>query len=652
MEGGTISQVTTTNAPKDEKAPRLRLNSTWAARGRPRTPDVSLNELSPKDPTSEEHTEKQNAKYKDRGRVRYSIGTQIKSTTNSPLRRVRSSSSTTITTPTEASTLIIVTPTPEVKKPLQIIDSMRNFKKTKLPSSILSTTPMSVIKEIQSVEEFENKEETEDVDSFEKFISTKFHDDNFFTIPSFDDGDDFKHDSDNKNSNNGVKQDFSSPSYSFSSYFPKEDSYSYKEDSDPFKSSFFDFDSELTTPKNDFFDKKFQRISSSIIKNLDSIKAKSSPPNTTNVHKIVKENIGLERLSNNTPSNKSSVFLTNTKEIRLKDNQGAGSANKELSDVQGTSIYYEMSVLSTETYAINHSNEDDCDNDTSVIETTTSTSPQEELGAIKATQPTLESGTTKPIEPQTTPEVLSTVSSNFFPISSVQPFYNSLGVVPVSTQNFVPTTERITRIFSSSFTRNRNYSKRLNLNGTKDSPNSVTLKADSSVNTARPPPARKFYTSPKTTKPIWLSPRRNITRVFTRPTNPTTIYSEHFNVKDKFKPSNLRQPSKTMLTTVPSAEIDPVLQSDIGGIKKVVHSQSISDNTIPSLRKRGSTRFTTSTATSSEQDTELSDLEIPSTAWALAGLISPPSQSSSVVNASENELQKVGDVIGEIAKCI
>lgn len=538
--------------------------------------------------------------------------------------------------------MIIVTPTAEVKKPLQIIDSMRNYKKTKMPSPTSSTTPLSVLKESQRIEEFEDKDETEDAGSFEQFISSKFHGSNFFATPNFGDEDDYKRDSDDESSNNKVKQDFSSPSYSFSSYFPKE-SYSYKEDSDPFKSSFFDFDTELTTPRNDFFDKKFQQISTSIIKNLDSIKDKSPLPKKTNVTKIMKENIDLERLSNNnTPSNKSSVFLKNTKEIRLLDNQGQGSANRALSDVQGTSIYYEMSVLSTETYAINHSNEDDCDNDTTALEATASTSPHKELGAIKSTQPTLEAETTK----QNEPEVLSTVSSNFFPLSSVRPFFNSLNVVPISTQNYVPTTERVTRVFSSSFSRNRNYSKRLNLTGTKDSPNSVTIKTELPPNTARPL-VRKFHSTTPKNKPTWLSPRRNVTRVYLRPTTPTTIYSEHF-TSNKFTPSKVRKPSKAMLTTVPSAEIDPVLASDISGIKKVVHSQSISDNTIPSLRKRGSNRFTTSTATSAEIETELSDLEMPSTAWALAGLIIPPSQSSTVVNATENELQKVGEVLGEL----
>ncbi|KOB78002.1 Uncharacterized protein OBRU01_03186 [Operophtera brumata] len=617
VEGVALPNGTTPTTVKDVRAPRYKPNATWPARNIQKTLDVALNELTPKESTSEEHTEN-NAKYKNRGSTRFG---SRKTSTVSPKRR----RATTSTSSTESATLIIVTPTPEVKNPTQIIDSMRKYKKTKMPN-LSSTTPVSV-KEAPS---FEDNEDEED-DSFEKFTSDKYHD-NFFTNPSFDDDHDFSHDFDNDSSNNKVKKDNRGPSYNFPNY-SKEDTYSYKEDKEPFKSSFFDYDSELTTPRNDFFDKKYSSISTSIIKNLDSIKAKSPPPNVTNVHKIITENIGLERLSNNTPTNKSSVFIKNTKEIRMSDNDGADSVNKELSDVHGTSIYYEMSVLSTETYTMNHSNDDDCDESSP---TTTSTVPENERGVVKATQPTIEVESTKPSIIQAKSEALSTSPSDFVPVSSLFPFFST--VHSYSTQSSISTTERITKLFSNN--RNRNYSKRLNPAGIKDSLNSVTSKTDGNV-TVRPQ-TRKFHHTTPRTKPVWMSPRRNITRIYAKP---TTIYSEHFSIKDKFLTSKPLQPNRADLTTVSSSEIDPVLQTDVSGTSKVVNSQFVTDNTIPSLRKRGSMRFKTSTASSAEVESDIRDLEMPSTAWALASLISPPSLPSTVVNATENELQKVGEEI-------
>lgn len=631
VHGSALPDSTTT-----ERLSRFRNNGTW---NRNKTPDVALNELL-KDSDSEENSDK-NAKYKDRGRVRFLA--QIKSSTESSLRRVRSSTAPTATKPS----LIIVTPTPEVKKPAQIIDSMRTYKKTKMPVVGSSTTALPVTEKVEesNYEEEYKDDDEEEKESFEKYTSSKF-DTNFFTIPSYND--DVSHDS--KGSDNKVKTDHSSSSFaSYSSYFP--DGFDHPKgdkNDEPYKSeSFFNFDSELTTPKNDFFDKRFKQISKSIIKNLDTIKAKAPPKNST-VFKITHENFG--------PTNKSTVIIKNTKEIRLLDNEGAaGNPNRALSDVHGTSIYYEISVLSTETYNIDHTNDDDCDNDT-LPEPTASTSFEQGLAPLKATQPTLKE-TTRPISSEES-ESISTLSSNYLPFSSVGPsYFTSVSPIPFSTQNSeIFTTDKSTRIFTSTFTRNKNYSKRLNLTGIKDSPNSVTKLEQSTSSPIIRIPSRKFhYTTPKS-KPIWMAPRRNITRPsYTRSTVPTTIYSEHFSIKDKVSttPRSI-PPSKTILTTV-SSEIDPVLQTDISGVKKIVHSQSISDNSIPSLWKRGSTKYTT-TAAPSELESGISDMEIPPTltAWALASLISPPALASPAVNhtstqksVDENELQKVGEVTGE-----
>ncbi|XP_072938249.1 uncharacterized protein [Epargyreus clarus] len=644
VSGHALPLETSSTTIKDERSSRfVRTNGTWTTRNKSKLPDVALNELRPKDSASEEHTEK-NAKYKDRGRVKFNP--LAKTSTESALRRVTMS--------TEASNIIIVTPTPEVKKPAQIIDSMRTYKKTKMPTVVSSTTPsLPTDTKIESEEDYDDEEEDER-SSYDKYTSF----DDFFTIPNFNsDDDDFSNKKKNKRgSDKKLKQDYSTPSFgSFSSFFP-EDTYNSKDE--PYKSeSFFDFESELTTPKNDFFDKKFQEISSSILNNLDTIKAKTQPPNMTNVHKIVRENVGLETLSNGIPTNKSTVIIKNTKEIRLVDNDEAGTANKELSDVHGTSIYYEMSVLSTETYNISHTNEDDCDNDTLPSETAPTT-PKDELPSLKATLPTIIEIPTSPMVPDAMSDAYSTVSTNILPVSIIPSIFNSISPIPYSTQNTISSTDNgRTKIYSSTFSRSRNYSKRLNLTGSKDSPNSVTIQADQvSINNQgiRPMTRRFHHTTPKI-KPIWMAPRKNITRgSYTRSTYPTTIYSEHFNIKDKLSSTmKPRLPTRTVLTTLPS-DIDPVLHSDDNGFKKVVHSPSISDNTIPTLWKRGSTKFSTSTVTSSEVETGVSDMEIPPTlAWALASLRSPPSMPSPVANSTsstqksveDNELNNIGEVV-------
>lgn len=672
--GGALPETTATTREVRIISRLSRTNTTLATR-KSKTPDVGLNELHPKDSVAEEHTEK-NAKYKDRGRIRYNL----KPSTESSIRRVRTSTTTTAApSSTVTSKLIIVTPTPEVKKPAQIIDGMKTFKKTKMPLSS-STTPISKIvmtEEEQEEEEYEDDEEEEVKESFEKYTSGKF-DSNFFTIPNYNV--DFHHDS--IGSDNKVKSEYSSSPYnSFSSYFP-EVSYDPNHHDKPYKvENFFDFGSDLTTPKNDFFDKKFHEISSSIIKNLDTIKSKQPPtPSTTNTY-VIKENAKPEILSNISPKNQSTVIIKNTKEIRLLDNDKAGTANnKELSDVHGTSIYYEVSVLSTETYNLN-SSDGDCDNDTLPADPTVGTSAEQELAFLKTTHSTPLSST-KPTplsSTKATPlfstkatskdskseksEAISTLSSNYLPFSS--PSLSFFGTatpssIAISTQNSVSSTEKSKRIYSSSFTRNRSYSKRLNSSGANDSPNNVTPRIESSTaQQVYRVPTRKFhYTTPKI-KPVWMAPRRNVTRTsYMRSTVPTTIYSEYFSIKDKLSTSTPRskQPSRTSLTTV-SSEIDPVLQSDVSGVKKIVHSQAISDNSIPTLWKRGSTKFSSSTATSEEVESGSSDMEIPPTltAWALASLRSTPVQASPATNMTastqtsvdENELQKVGEMTGE-----
>ncbi|XP_034833428.1 uncharacterized protein [Maniola hyperantus] len=668
VTANTSPNETTSTELNNDRNPRYgRTNGTsWDEKNKSKLPDEALNELNPNDYSSEENSEK-NAKYKDRGRVKYNV--QSKSTTASPLKRV--------TKPTD---VVIVTPTPEVRKPAQIIDSMRHFK-TKIPAVTIvsSTEPIKT-----AIHDDEYDDEEEDLDSFEKFTSSKFDDSSFFTIPSFDDDDDYSHSTRKykHGSDRHSKHDYNSPTFSsFSDFFPK-NVYSLNQEESYNSESYIDFDSELTTPKNKFFDSKHHKLSSSIVNKVDTASAKMPSTNLTNVNDMT-ETKSSDKLSNNSlPSNKSTVFIKNTKEIRFMDNDKEGTVNKGQSDVHGTSIYYEMTVLSTETYTNldKDNNDDDCD-ENEPSETTVSTPLREELASIMAAKPNLESST-KPSVPDSEPSPvsISTRSSKFFPSSTPFTVYTSLGPMSYSTQNIISSTDTA-KLFSSSYNRNRNYSKRLNLSGAKDSPNSVlsTLQTvQVSPNQAYRPQTRRFhFTTPKT-KPIWMAPRRNATRRI-----PSTIYSEHFDIKDKISSTHKpklpirtvtttqsseqidkissthkpKLPIRTVLTTQSSEQIDPVLQSDVSSSQKTVHSPSISDNTIPSLWKRGSVKFGTSTANSAEKNTGsgISDLEIPPTltAWALASMRSPPSLSNAVVNATgstqksvdENELQKVGEVV-------
>lgn len=196
----------------------------------------------------------------------------------------------------------------------------------------------------------------------------------------------------------------------------------------------------------------------------------------------------------------------------------------------------------------------------------------------------------------------------------------------------------------------------MNITGTRGS-NSVAVR-DQTTAHQFVRPTRKFYSTTQKTKPLWMAPRRNVTRTSHRPTAPTTIYEEHFDIKDKFTTPLTRTTNKTIVTSAPS-DIDPVQQSDIGGDKKVVQAQSISENSISTLWKRGSTKFSSSSSSPNGETGGISDMEIPPTltAWALASLRSPPSMASPAANSShssttqknydDNELQKVGEITGK-----
>lgn len=659
---------TTATSNKDERivTPRYsRQNgTTWTARGRTRNLDVALNELNSKDSVSEEQTDAKNSKYKDRGRVKFL--SSVQPTTNTPVpRRVRTS--------TTGPKFTIVTPTPAKKNITQILDSMREYKKTKVPVIVLSTTPMTVEEKLhESVEvddneddEFDEEDVYKDKYSYEENKGNTFHEtDSFFTIPGFSDSDDdFVHDSEKADT---VSKGYSVPSYNkFTSYFPKEDSFSSPSESYNSDSFFHDFDFQLTTPRNDYFDKKFKDISNSIMSNLASIRAQVPVENKTNNPNIVKQNLDVEKRLKGIPTNKSTVIIKNTKEIRLLDNEEAGTDKKELSDVQGTSIYYEMSVLSTETYAIEQSNEDDCDNDTLSFEPTPSTTSDEEISSIKSSHQNLILFPAKDI--LSTSAVVSKIpqrSSSTSTTSSSTTTTTSIPITIVETTTpqviTITTTERpMPKTFSSSY-RNRNYSKRISFSSNRDYPNSVTAKTDqvTSNQVYKPVTRRIQYTTPKV-KPIWMAPRRNFTRnSYTKTTYPTTIYAEHFSTKDNINSTSKSKNKTSTLTTV-SSDIDPIIQSEVGTSKKVVHSQTISDNSIPQLRKRGSMKFASTTVSSTQTETESDIMEIPPTltAWALAGLRSPPSVASSTMNLTrsnqktidEEDLQNVADISGKIS---
>lgn len=571
VNGGPLSQEPSSTTLKDEKTTKYsRVNSTWTTKNKPKTPDVALNELHPKESTSEEHTEK-NAKYKDRGRVKFQ--THLKSTSESPLRRIKSTEPTKYFSSTE------------IMKP-EIDNDMVKYRINNSPDVSSSTASNINSEEMTESEDVQiNDSQLADADEdnmFDRYTSSKFHDS--FNLPGYNDDDNYK-----DKMYSETKHDFSNFD-KILKHFSKDMFDSNENDNthgDPYNShSYFDFEADLTTPKNDYFDQKYADISSSIMNNLASVKTKAPEMNNTSPQDIIRENIGFEKLSNGSPNNKSMMIIKNTKEIRRLDNEQAGTANRELSDIHGTSIYYEMSVLSTETYNINHSDDYDCDNDTLPVETTMSTSLQEEDESLAAAQPAMVTASSMPVTVTSMPAI---VLPNFIPnsLNTIIPIQDSN--IPISSQNYVSNTERPVKVSP----RNRNYSKRLNLTGNKVSPNSVTPQAIPTMNSGWRPVTRKFYYTTPKIKPIWMAPRRNISKVY-KPSYPTTIYAEHFNIKDKYSTSPRPMPlQKTILTTLPS-DIDPVLQSDVSGVEKFVHSQIITDNTIPTLSKRGSMKFTTS----------------------------------------------------------
>ncbi|CAH2048990.1 unnamed protein product, partial [Iphiclides podalirius] len=330
VNGSALPNDTFPTTVKDEKVSNFgHLNGTRTINDRVKTLDIALNELHPKDSTSEEHTEN-NIKYKDRGRVRFH--SQLKSSTESPLRRIRLSPVT--------SNIVEVTPASDVKKLFKTMDSTQKDKPTIAPilassTSTVTSMPLSAEKESDKIDS--DEEEDEDDDEYDHYRSTKDHESDFFTIPGYND-DEKKY--------NRIKEELNTPSFDkYSSFFSK-DTYSSQESKNdgPYKlHNFFDFDSDLTTPKNDFFDQKYHDISSSIMKNLASIKTKSPPANATNTQKIIKENVGFEKLSNGSPNNKSTVIIKNTKETRLLDNEQAGSVNSELSDVHDPVLQSDVS---------------------------------------------------------------------------------------------------------------------------------------------------------------------------------------------------------------------------------------------------------------------------------------------------------------------
>ncbi|KPJ14478.1 Receptor-type tyrosine-protein phosphatase beta [Papilio machaon] len=577
VNGGPLSHEASSTTIKDEKTTKYsRMNSTWTTKNQPKTPDVALNELHPKESTSEEHTEK-NAKYKDRGRVKFQ--SHLKSTSESPLRRIKSS-----TEPTK-----YVSSTTETMKSAKIANDIGK-PRDKKSSEVSSSTTSSTTSEEEEITESDDMQEMNDSqlaeadedNIFDRYTSSKFQDS--FNLPGYNDDDSYK------------DKMYSQTKHEFSNFdkvlkhFSKNMFDSSENDNvhgDPYNShSYFDFEADLTTPRNDYFDQKYADISSSIMNNLASVKTKSPEMNSTTPQDIITENIGFEKLSNGSPNNKSMMIIKNTKEIRRLDNDQAGTANRELSDIHGTSIYYEMSVLSTETYNINHSDDYDCDNDTLPAETTMSTSLQEEDQSLTAVQPVMATASSMPVTITAIPAI---VLPNVIPnsLNTIIPIQDSN--IPISSQNYVSNTERTVKVSP----RNRNYSKRLNLTGNKVSPNSVTPQTIPTMNSGWRPVTHKFYFTTPKIKPIWIAPRRNISKVY-KTSYPTTIYAEHFNIKDKYSTTpRPMAPQKTILTTLPS-DIDPVLQSDVSGVEKFVQSQIITDNTIPTLSKRGSMKFTTS----------------------------------------------------------
>lgn len=115
------------------------------------------------------------------------------------------------------------------------------------------------------------------------------------------------------------------------------------------------YSNDMTTPKITFFDSKFREVSKQIKQNLAdaAFETESSfleDDKTTTEKMENRMTMDFKELLSRPPNNHTKVMYKNTKEIILTDSQNSLSDHKDLVDMNGTRIFYEMSMVSTEKY--------------------------------------------------------------------------------------------------------------------------------------------------------------------------------------------------------------------------------------------------------------------------------------------------------------
>ncbi|XP_077285782.1 uncharacterized protein LOC143910989 [Arctopsyche grandis] len=110
----------------------------------------------------------------------------------------------------------------------------------------------------------------------------------------------------------------------------------------------------LTTPQTDLFDQRFKEVSDSIKENLADIEYTNDENEKVSTEKLLtsdSDSINFDKLiSEAVNDNNTKIIYKNTKEIILTDSENPMSKHSDYMDANGTKIFYETSMLSTETY--------------------------------------------------------------------------------------------------------------------------------------------------------------------------------------------------------------------------------------------------------------------------------------------------------------
>lgn len=315
--------------------------------------------------------------------------------------------------------------------------------------------------------------------------------------------------------------------------------------------------SSITRPHLDFFDQQFKEVSDSIKQTLDQADYENEQLSTENTEV---DPVNFDDLLAEAPNNNTLVSYKNTKEIILNDSKDP--IHRSSVHTNGKNIYYEKSVLSTESYNLTPSTEGPPAVDMTKKEETSSS-------------PTTPSGSNR-----------------------VEQYVHPDNIV----QKSEPTSTRRIDFFKNNGTR-------------REFLTTIRMRAHT---TSKP----RIRISLKTNKNL-----QNTTAPSDRVEDASTVKSPEI---VKMYPFSRK---RTTLTTV-SSNLDPIQQELSSPSRVVDPTKSDQDNSIPTLRKRGSVD---SSKNISVKDNDISSqYTIPPTAWALITLRDAPGSKKTIgLNTSE-----------------